>query len=435
MLMLSLFACYDTTLANRPGAGRPHDSGEGDTNAEDTGKDTAEDTGEYEGKTRWLFMVYMDGDNDLEVYVPKDLNELERTGSGDGVEVIVQADRIEGYSDKDGDWTGTRRYRIVPDDTSTVVSPVVEDLGELDMGTPETLADFVAWATATYPAENRVLILWNHGDSWLVTSGQSDPITTDSGGAPPPGIAYDDTSGSSLSIANGDLAAAIETDVATNGRYDVLGFDACNMASWEIAHAMAPYARYLSAAETTVGSEGFMYEPILAYLRETPDATTEGLAILMSQGAVEQGGEQTHSAINLDKVGELSASIDTLSRLALADPAASAAILAARETTRGADEIWAEWWLDLGDLADNITEDAELSGHPGLQTAAADVRATLDSSVVGNFHADDYAWTTGLTIFFDPSQRYLGDYREGAGATWSQDTQWDEYLAAVLAAE
>lgn len=423
MLLLTLFACYDTTLANRPGGDGSHNGPNGDTDASDTG----EDTGEYEGETRWLFMVYMDGDNDLEVYVPKDLNELERTGSGDGVEVIVQADRIEGYTDKDGDWTGTRRYRIVPDDTSTVVSPMLEDMGELDMGTPETLADFVEWATASYPAENRVLILWNHGDSWLLKANEAEAST----GAPPPSIASDDTSGSALSIANGDLAAAIETDVASNGRYDVLGFDACNMASWEIAHAMAPYAEFMSAAETTVGSEGFMYEPILAYLRETPDATTESLAILMSQGAVEQGGELTHSAINLDKVGELSASIDALARLAMDDPAASTALMAARETTRGADEIWAEWWLDVGDLADN----AALSGHPDLQIAAADMRATLDSSVVGNFHAGDYTWTTGLTIFFDPSRRYLDDYSEGAGATWSHDTQWDEYLAAVLAAE
>lgn len=439
MLFLTLLGCYDNTLANRPGRERP---GGHDTSFEDT----AGDTGEYEGPTRWLFMVYMDGDNDLEVYVPKDLNELERTGSGDGVEVIVQADRIEGYSDKDGDWTGTRRYRIVPDDSPTVVSPMLEDLGELDMGVPETLADFVEWATVNYPAENRVLILWNHGDSWLIqaeaaaqaaagspqTSGaESVESTSAAAGAPPPAIAYDDTSGNALSIANGELAAAIETDVATYGRYDVLGFDACNMASWEIAHAMTPYAEYLSAAETTVGSEGFMYEPILAYLRETPDANTEDLAILMSQGAVEQGGELTHSAIHLDKVGELSASIDALARLAMADPAASTALMAARETTRGADEIWAEWWLDVGDLADN----AALSGHPGLQTAAADVRTSLDSSVVGNFHSGDYSWSSGLTIFFDPSRFYLGDYTEGVGATWSHDTQWDEYLAAVLAAE
>ena len=441
MMLLPLLACYDDTPAgNERPAGGQHtdadsadaDSGDGDSAGGDSGgadsgdADSGDlDTGEYAGTTRWLFMVYMDGDNSLEVYVPTDLNELERTGSGDGVEVIVQADRIEGYTDKDGDWTGTRRYRIVEDDTPYVVSPVVQDLGELDMGVPETLADFVDWATVTYPAEHRVLIMWDHGDGWLAQA------TVDAAAAPPPAIASDDTSGTILSIANGDLAAGLETDVATNGRYDVIGFDACNMASWEVAHAMTPYAEYMSAAETTVGSEGFMYEPILAYLRETPDATTEDLAILMSQGAVELGGELTHSAVNLDAVRELSRDIDALAQLALSDPTASEAVLAARETTRGADEIWAEWYLDVGDLADNVAK----SSHPELQTIATEMRASLDTAVVGNFNSGDYTWTTGLTIYFDPSRFYISDYTEGAGATWSHDTQWDEYLAAVLANE
>ena len=423
MMFLVLLACYDNTLAGKDRPAHSHDSGEdsGEIDTADTG-----DTGGDEGPARWLFMVYMDGDNSLEAYVPHDLNELERTGSGEGVEVIVQADRIDGYSEKDGDWTGTRRYRMVEDHTPEVVSPVVEDLGELDMGVPETLADFVEWASSSYPAENRVLILWDHGDGWLLQANTDPPA-----GAPPPGVASDDTSGTMLSVANGDLAAGIETDIANNGRYSVIGFDACNMASWEVAHAMQPYAQYMSAAETTVGGEGFMYEPILAYLRETTDANPEDLAILMSQGAVEEGGELTHSAMNLDAVRDLSGQIDNLAQLALADSAVSDGLLAARETTRGADEVWAEWYLDVGDLADNAAK----SEIPELQTVATDMRAALDTAVVGNFHSGDYTWTTGLTIYFDPSKFYISDYTEGAGATWSQDTQWDEYLASVIDAE
>lgn len=422
MMLLSLLAACAPETDNEPTGRAPRDSDATVDSGDDSGaEDSGADTGEAE-PARWLFMVYMDGDNDLESYVFKDLNELERTGSGNGVEVIVQADRIEGYSDKDGDWTGTRRYRILPDDTNTVISPVVEDMGELDMGDPQTLADFTAWATENYPAENRVLILWDHGDGWLLQAQNTAE------GAPPPAIASDDTSGSMLSIAEGELAQGLQADVEANGRYDVIGFDACNMASWEVAHAMQPYAAYMSAAETTVGWEGFMYEPILAYLRETPEANANDLAVLMSQGAVEEGGELTHSAIDLDALLDLSAEIDALAQLALADPSVSDALLDAREHTRGADEIWAEWYLDVGDLADQ----ASASGHDGLSAQAVSIRAALDEAVVGNFNSGAYTWTTGLTIYFDPSRFYLGDYTEGAGATWSRDTQWDEYLAAVL---
>ncbi|MBM4391861.1 MAG: hypothetical protein FJ090_12130 [Deltaproteobacteria bacterium] len=368
---------------------------------------------------RWQFLVYMDGDNDLEEYVVVDLNELERTGSGHGVEVLVQADRIEGYDDKDGDWTGARRYRIVADnDPDVVSSPVLQDLGEVDMASPETLADFIDWAAREYPAEHRALVLWDHGDGWLVTG---------TAGAPPPGIASDDTSGTVLSIAGGDLAAALEPGLAAHGRFDVLAFDACNMASWEVAHAMQPYARYMSAAETWVGWEGFMYQDVLAFIRDDHSAEGAELAVEMSRGAVEDGGELTHSATDLDALLEVSARVDELAGLGLETSEYSDALLAGRDGAQGMDDWWEEWYLDLGDLAAQLVE----GGEPGLAAAAAELTVALDEAVIGNFAAEEYAWAGGLTILFDPIPAYMELYSEGDGATWSRDTRWDDYLKGL----
>ncbi|HNH49348.1 MAG TPA: clostripain-related cysteine peptidase, partial [Myxococcota bacterium] len=160
----------------------------------------------------WTVLVYMDGDNDLESYVMHDLNELEEGGEGSGVRVLVQADRIEGYADNGGDWTGTRRYEIVGDQGNTMVSPLVEDMGELDMGDPQTLGDFLSWAREYAPAEHYALFLWNHGDSWTARANL---------------IASDDTSGSWMSIAEGDLTAGLQAHVAEAGPFDLIGFDAC----------------------------------------------------------------------------------------------------------------------------------------------------------------------------------------------------------------
>jgi hypothetical protein len=411
MLLLLAIACASPT----PDTGGPA--------RWDTGSPQAGDTGDgLLAVAKWQVLVFMNGDNNLEDYVPHDLNELEQTGSGDGVEVLVQADRTEGYSTKDGDWTGVRRYRIERDeDLGDVSSPVIEELGELDMGAPEVLADFLAWAADSYPAERRVLVMWNHGDGWLL----QDP----EGAPPPPGISYDDTDGGFLSFARGSFADGVRADVEANGKLDVIGFDACNMASWEVMHAIAPFAHAASAAETSVGYEGLQYGPMLAWLRANPAAAPRDLAHEMSRAAVEEGGEQSFSAIDLDAIAPLSAAIDGLAGAALADPALAERLYGYRTEARGADRRWKNWYLDLGDLA-NITAAA---GEPALSPLAADLSLALGGAVVAAYGDDDFGWTSGLTIWFDPWDEYLELYADGAGATWSQDTRWGELMRVYAA--
>src|SRR5688500_15670915 len=112
LLLTSLLACTSPQPGSA-GSGNHDDDATPDPDGEPA--DTGDTEGEPAEIARWTFLVWMDGDNDLEEYVVHDLNELEQVGSGDGINVVVQADRIPGYDDSDGDWTGTRRYFITPD--------------------------------------------------------------------------------------------------------------------------------------------------------------------------------------------------------------------------------------------------------------------------------------------------------------------------------
>ena len=81
--------------------------------------------------------------------------------------IVTQLDRNSGSYEGDGDWTSTRRYLLQRDsDFNTLSSPVVQDLGEEDMGRAQTLVDFVTWAVNSYPADHYVLILSDHGAGW-----------------------------------------------------------------------------------------------------------------------------------------------------------------------------------------------------------------------------------------------------------------------------
>ena len=131
----------------------------------------------------WLIMLYQDADDKiLEKDIFIDFNEAERVGSNDQVQIVSQLDRYRGGFDGDGDWNGTRRYYVTQDDDLTrIQSQLVEDMGEVNMASGDTLVDFVTWAASTYPADNYVLILSDHGMGW--PGGWSDPATGGDRGA------------------------------------------------------------------------------------------------------------------------------------------------------------------------------------------------------------------------------------------------------------
>lgn len=366
----------------------------------------------------WNYLVYMDGDNNLEDYVTHDLNELEIVGSTADVNVLVLADRIEGYADDDGDWTGSRYYRIETDTDDTVVSsPVAEDLGEVDMGDPAVLAAFLEWAGTRYPADHTALVLWDHGSGWDFT-------------VAPPSIAEDETSGGgALSIAEGDLAAALTPWVDAHDRLDLVGFDACNMAGWEVAQALVPYARTMTAAETTVGWEGYRYDQALAALEADPAMTGATLADTMARTEVE-GGEWSHAAIDLDRIDALSGAIDALALALMDQDDGGQWAWDARNGMQGADETWPWYFMDLKSMVGVIGASAEAS--PEVAAAAAEVEARRADALIGNYTRWPYASLGGLNIYFDPRNRTWNNlYANGSGATWSQVTHWDDYVLTL----
>lgn len=362
----------------------------------------------------WTVAVYLVGDNDLEAYVMNDLDELERAGASGEVQVVVQADRSGDYVTGDGDWTGTRRYEIVSDGVDGVVkSPVIEELGELDMGDPATLADFLAWVDLTYPARRTALVLWDHGSGWDLTANGM--------------IGSDDTSGSSISIAEGELAAALAPRVAAVGPLDVVAFDACNMAAWEVAHALRTSALAMAASASTVGGEGLQYDLALAELMTAPEADAVAMAEMLARSASLDGVEVTFSAVDLATIDDLALAIEAVSAPAVTDPDWDARLRRAASRTLGMDGAYADWWLDLGDLA------VQLSADPRLDVALAGdaLSDALGASVVASYTNGPMAGASGLTIFGDPWYHpgYNALYAHGAGATWADATHWDEVLA------
>src|SRR5258706_2541539 len=183
----------------------------------------------------WTVILYEDADDDvLEEDMVYDVNEMEMIGSTPQVNIVVQLDRAEGAFAGDGDWTGTRRLYITQDnDLNQITSPVVQDLGEADMGNPQTLVDFMTWAIQKYPAKQYAMVMSDHGGGW--TGGFSD-----------------EQSGSSLGLAQ--IADAIDQVQRSMGgqKFEIIGFDACLMGMIEVYGSLYPYSNYTVASEEVI---------------------------------------------------------------------------------------------------------------------------------------------------------------------------------------
>lgn len=109
-----------------------------------------------------------------------------------------------------------------------------------NMGEAGTLADFIQYARTCYPAEKTVLVLWDHGDG------------------PVGGFGCDDLcGGDSLMLA--ELDAALAVAGCDRQPLEVIGLDACCMATLETALTFSPYARYMVASQEMEPAGGWDY--------------------------------------------------------------------------------------------------------------------------------------------------------------------------------
>ncbi len=179
------------------------------------------------------------------------------------------------------------------------------------------------------------------------------------------------------------------------------------------------------ASEATLGMEGLQYNLSVQLLKDEPDTTAAELADHLAAMTVQEGGEWTMAAIDLERITPLSEAIDALAQAALGDPQLQAALLEARDVSQGTDSMYPEWYLDIGSLAGSLQDRDE----PELSAAGAQIEAALQGAVLGSYGGGPYTWAGGLNILFDYGWlSHLRSYQNGEGATWSQDTHWDELL-------
>ena len=354
----------------------------------------------------WTFMVYLDADNNLERDGIGDINEMEMEGSDSNINVIVQIDRISGYDASNGDWTGAKRYNIIKDyDSNVITSPVVQDLGEVNMGSAITLQNFIQWSKSNYPAENYALILWDHGSGIMY----GDDLG---------GVCWDDSNGS-------DYLTVLEiSSVLSNPIYsvDLIGFDACLMGSVEVHYQLKDYVDVIIGSEEIGPAGGYPYDYILNFLRSAPLATPYQLGqqiVVFYYESYPSYSYITQAAIKsltANFIRSLDNFINDLDDIAISQ---KNNVQMAREASQ---EFDVNSYIDLYDFANEIQK--HCSGP--VDSSAQNVMNYISNIVIEEMHSISRPDAHGLSIYFP--NNYLGYSKIYELHAFTSDLGWDEFL-------
>ena len=359
----------------------------------------------------WTVMVYLAADNNLESSGINDMNEMEIVGSTTDVNIVVQVDRIPGYDISNSNWTNTRRYYITQDFDPFQINSEFNDLGELNMGDPQTLVDFAIWAVTEYPAKKYLLIIWNHG------GGFRSPAYTAKD------IAWDDTSGGDR-ITMPELEYALSAISTQMGKkIDIVGMDACLMAMTEVAYQIKDYADILVASEENEPGDGWPYDTILAQLAANSTMSSKQLAVDIVNKYIYSypSNEVTQSAIDLSYMDTLTSQLSNLAWAIMADSLTlkSKYILASVSSQYYGDP-------DFIDLYDFCNKVLIYSNNINVKNIALSIQQTLNSAVINSdYNGGSVSDSKGLSIYFPWYYGYNGYYNY---TNFSQDTFWDEML-------
>lgn len=416
----------------------------------------------------WTVMLYQDADDKvLEQDIFVDLNEAERVGSGPNLNIVAQIDRYQAGFAGDGNWVGARRYLVRQDDDLSVVgSELVQDLGEVNMASGDTLVDFATWAIENYPADHYVLILSDHGMGW--PGGWSDATATGHSGQLP----LQRMLGDNLYL--NELDRALETIRSQSGvdQFEMIGMDACLMGHIEVMSALAPHARYAVLSQETEPALGWAYAAFLGELRDNPGITGAQLGQLIvdsyivddqrivddtaradlvgrgspleslfgvsglpsaTQVARQMSQNVTLTAVDLQSMPDLMSGLNDFA-VAL-QGINQRSVAQARSYAQSFTNIFGQnvppAYIDLGNFADLV---AQSSGNREVAQAVARLQAVLQQTIVAEKHGARVPGATGVSIYFPNSQLYATaaagpESYTGLAQRFAAESLWDDFLA------
>ena len=183
-------------------------------------------------------MLYLNGDNNLTHEVLYALDMVETIGSSDEINLIALVDGRPGSGQPYGDtWNGSKLVYVTQDDQiGKINSIVLQDLGEQDLGSPETLENFIKKGLS-FSADRYIFCTFTHGRGIIDTSSFSmfEPHKSLA-------ISADETNDSQLNLA--DFRMAIQRGLEGK-KFDAMVFFSCLTNMVEVGYGLRDLTSYI----------------------------------------------------------------------------------------------------------------------------------------------------------------------------------------------
>lgn len=391
-------------------------------------------------------LLLFGGDNDLSPWIEEDLAEI-AAGNRGPFAVLALVDRAH---------TGGSVIEWTP----RTGRHVVAELGEIDTGDPETLADFVARALVTYrPGVKLAIGFWDHGTGVFA---EQDPnerlLTRDRSGSPAPAIRrprsrparrlllgrggagvvraramlHDDTNAGVLTnLEAGRMLAAAFARAGRSRKVELLFSDTCLNGMVEVTEQLAPFADVIVASPELEPGDGWDYAEWFARMSARPPADGEAwgrqAVAAFKAGYADRPDQHPCTLAAFRTINTISAAFaDFVTAARRAGRPTFDRLLEARATSQafaGEKES-----VDLGDFMRRVRR-CRVEG-PVRDAAEAVIRAIRTARVANVALGPTVRHSTGLAFWFPPSRRAfaatVGTYGR---LDFARRTGWAEYLA------
>ena len=321
-----------------------------------------------------------------------DIEEMLSAQLSENVSIVLQTGGAGAWAS--GEINPNRSQRFLYDSTGF---RQIGDAHIRNMGDADTLADFLSFCKKEYPADHQILIFWDHGAGAF-------------------GFASDDLyGGDTLTLK--ELRQALGTVCQADTKeppFEIIGFDACLMASVEVAETLHGYGRYLVASEEVEPGFGWNYTPWLQALSANPqmngaqvgkeivDAGVETIAeISLRLGAVAGNLPATLSVVDIDGAHQVYETYGDLMAAVLEDAIADTGALTMLGRAAGETIKYAQYNYDVCNTVD-LGLFVEALAETWPEEAEA-VQKSLSAAVIYNRYTAYAAGSTGLNVYFPAS--------------------------------
>ncbi len=349
---------------------------------------------------KWSIYWYLCGSN-LESdngAATADLDEMLQVKLPDNVQVIIETGGAVEWQNDNVSADKLGRYIYDSEGFREIEQVELENMGSKD-----TLEDFLSFAKEKYPADKEMLVFWNHGGGSVT------------------GAAFDELfNNDSLTLDEMHEAIGSVYDLSSDNQpLELVGFDTCLMSTVDVASTFSDISKYLIASEETEPGNGWYYSGWLQALADNSDIGGEELGKTICDTYVEGcEKEETQDAItlavtDLSKVNKVLEAYETFGKEALSyaceNPsffAEFARIAFATENYGGnTKEQGFSNMVDLGHLARACNDI--------LPNSSKSVLDALKDCIVYKINGQYRTEATGLSCYYS----YNGDIEDFNGYT------------------